>query len=42
MERAHRDSDTPSEGGGNNRAPGQTREPSDSHDQNHLPEGAEQ
>ncbi|MFD7276378.1 ATP-binding protein [Streptomyces sp. NPDC059862] len=42
VERAHRDSDTPSEGAGNSRAPDQTREPSDSHDQNHLPEGAEQ
>ncbi|WP_409468920.1 sensor histidine kinase [Streptomyces sp. HC307] len=42
VERAHRDSDTPNEGGGNSRAPDRTREPSDSHDQNHLPEGAEQ
>ncbi|MBZ9643524.1 ATP-binding protein, partial [Streptomyces sp. PSKA30] len=42
VERAHRDSDTPSEGAGDSRAPDKTREPSDSHDQNHLPEGAEQ
>ncbi|MFD7402217.1 ATP-binding protein [Streptomyces sp. NPDC059866] len=42
VERAHRDSDTPSEGAGNSRAPDETREPSGSHDQNHLPEGAEQ